>query len=228
MNFFQPSLKLKEKRPTGKTMQRIYLPARTPFERLCAASVLSDDVRTRLDAIFLALDPVRLLDQIGQLQAALWAQATVRQAPTNDPPPPLALRFVAEAAGLGNEPPSAAAAPPLLVHQKRAYRRQQPALPRWWRSRADPFATVWTEVEQWLEAQPTRTAKSIFQELQQRYPDQYAAIQLRTLQRRIAKWRTTMITTFDDHWLQDEVLAVARLPRPLGAVQTSTVDTEER
>jgi len=37
-----------------------------------------------------------------------------------------------------------------------------------------------------------------------------------------------MITTFDDHWLQDEVLAVARLPRPLGAVQTSTVDTEER
>jgi len=66
VNFFQPSLKLKEKRQTGKAVQRIYLPAQTPFERLCAASVLSDDVRARMDAIFVALDPVRVLDQIGQ------------------------------------------------------------------------------------------------------------------------------------------------------------------
>jgi hypothetical protein len=44
---------------------------------------------------------------------------------------------------------------------------------------------------------------------------------LRTLQRRIAKWRATVITTFDDQWLQEEVLADAKLPRPLRAVSAS-------
>jgi hypothetical protein len=100
-------------------------------------------------------------------------------------------------------------------------------LPRWWKTRPDPFAVVWAKLEQWLEAAPTRTAKSLFDELQQHYPDQYAPVQLRTLQRRIAKWRTTMITTFDDHWLQDEVLAPSNLPRPLGVARTATPDGEE-
>ncbi|NNJ13742.1 transposase family protein [Chloroflexales bacterium ZM16-3] len=227
VNFFQPSLKLKEKRQTGKAVQRIYLPAQTPFERLCAASVLSDDVRTRMDAIFAALDPVRLLDQIGQLQAALWSQAAVSGdgATSQSQPPP--VRFVAEVGGVADSPPPPESVPPLLRHQKRAYRRSEPALPRWWKTRPDPFAVVWAELEQWLEAAPTRTAKSLFGELQQRYPDQYAPVQLRTLQRRIAKWRTTMITTFDDHWLHDEVLAPTNLPRPLGVARTVAPDGEQ-
>jgi hypothetical protein len=225
VNFFQPSLKLKEKRQTGKAVQRIYLPAQTPFERLCAASVLREDVRVRMDAIFAALDPVRLLDQIGQLQAALWSQAIVGDGAT-PLSQPLPVRFVAEVGGVGDDPPPRESTPPLLRHQKRSYQRPK-ALPRWWKTRPDPFATVWAELEQWLEVAPTRTAKSLFQELQQRYPDQYAPVQLRTLQRRIAKWRTTMITTFDDHWLQDEVLAPANLPRPLGVSRTAAADGEK-
>ncbi|MDQ2995845.1 MAG: hypothetical protein M3R61_02140 [Chloroflexota bacterium] len=42
-------------------------------------------------------------------------------------------------------------------------------------------------------------------------------MQLRTLQRRIAKWRAMVVTTFDDQWLEDQVLADVILPRPLGA-----------
>jgi len=227
VNFFQPALKLKEKRQTGKAVQRLYLPAQTPFARLCAASVLSEDVRARMEAIFAALDPMRLLEQIGQLQAALWSQAVVpNEGPTSQSQPP-AVRFVAEVGGVGGDPPAAASAPPLLRHQKRTAQRPK-ALPRWWRTRPDPFATVWAELEQWLEAAPTRTVKSLFEALQQRYPDHYAPIQLRTLQRRIAKWRTTMITTFDDHWLHDEVLAPANVPRPLGVARTAAPDGEER
>jgi hypothetical protein len=55
-------------------------------------------------------------------------------------------------------------------------------------------------------------------------PDHYPTTQLRTLQRRIAKWRAAMITTFDDQWLQEEILADTRLPRPLRAV-TAPDDT---
>ncbi len=87
----------------------------------------------------------------------------------------------------------------------------------------DPFAEVWTEIEHWLEAQPERTAKSIFVELQQRYPGQFPDVQLRTLQRRIARWRATVITTFDDRWLEEEVLTDAILPRPLQATSVTAM-----
>jgi len=38
---------------------------------------------------------------------------------------------------------------------------------------------------QWLAANPERTAKSLFVELQQHYPGQFFGNQLRTLQRRV-------------------------------------------
>src|SRR6266496_1203548 len=78
VNFFQPSLKLKDKHREGTTVRRTYAPAQTPFERLCAASILTNELQKRLDTIFAALDPMRLLDQIGQLQDALRQHAVVR------------------------------------------------------------------------------------------------------------------------------------------------------
>ena len=70
---------------------------------------------------------------------------------------------------------------------KRKYRRTEKSKgPRLYRTRKDPFESVWDEVCQWLTAQPERTGKSVFDELQQRYPGQFANGQLRTLQRHIA------------------------------------------
>lgn len=40
--------------------------------------------------------------------------------------------------------------------------------PRLYRTRKDAFESVWDEVRQWLTAQPERTGKSVFDELQQR------------------------------------------------------------
>jgi hypothetical protein len=191
--------------------------AQTPFERLIAAAILSTELETRLEAIFAALDPIRLLDQIGRLQEALWQHAVVRSSVLAAPQVDAPLRFTATVGGLTDQQPPTDTPPAPLVHQKRAYHRKHPQLPRWWRSRVDPFAEVWTDIEQWREANPSRTAKSLFVELQQRYPDRYPDVQLRTLQRRIARWRASVITTFDDQWLQEELLADAMLPRPLRA-----------
>ena len=217
VNFFQPSLKLKEKYRAGTRVRRTYEAAQTPFERLIAAAILSTELEARLEVIFAALDPIRLLDQIGRLQEALWQHAVVRSSVLAAPQVDAPLRFRATACGLADQPPPTDTPPAPLVHQKRAYHRKHPEIPRWWRSRVDPFAEVWTDIEQWLEANPSRTAKSLFVELQQRYPDRYPDVQLRTLQRRIARWRASVITTFDDQWLQEELLADARLPRPLRA-----------
>jgi len=222
VNFFQPSMKLQAKQRDGARVRRRYDVAQTPFARLCASGVLPAEVHVRLDTILAALDPLRLLQQIGRLQDALWQHAVVGPLwpPASEvssvTPIPFSVAACRMDDGAGGPPRDGAANSPIVL-TKRAYHRHQPQLPRWWRTRVDPFADVWTEIMQWLKAQPERTAKSVFLELQQRYPGQFPDMQLRTLQRRVACWRATMITTFDDAWLADEVLLEASLPRPLGA-----------
>jgi hypothetical protein len=58
VNFVQPWLKLKEKHRVGTRVRR--MSAQVPFERLIAAAILTNQLQTRLDAIFAALDPMRL------------------------------------------------------------------------------------------------------------------------------------------------------------------------
>ena len=58
-----------------------------------------------------------------------------------------------------------------------------------WRTREDPFSEVWEEVKEKLEINPGLEAKTLFEDLQYRYPGQFADGQLRTLQRRIKIWR---------------------------------------
>ncbi len=107
---------------------------------------------------------------------------------------------------------------------QRKYRRTKPQVVRTWRTRADPFASIWDEVRQRLEAAPERTAKAIFQELRQQYPGQYPDGQLRTLQRRVKQWRAQAILRFDQRWLEDELLPAQLLPAALTA---QTVETAE-
>ena len=58
-----------------------------------------------------------------------------------------------------------------------------------WRTREDPFAEVWQEVKEKLEINPGLEAKTLFEDLQRRYPGRFADGQLRTLQRRVKGWR---------------------------------------
>jgi len=58
-----------------------------------------------------------------------------------------------------------------------------------WRTRADPFADVWHEVEAELKLNAGFEAKTLFDDLQRRYPGRFQDGQLRTLQRRVKIWR---------------------------------------
>jgi hypothetical protein len=58
-----------------------------------------------------------------------------------------------------------------------------------WRTRPDPFAEVWPEVERWLRQDGGLLAKTVWRELNERYPARFQAGQLRTLQRRFNAWR---------------------------------------
>jgi len=58
-----------------------------------------------------------------------------------------------------------------------------------WRTRGDPFGHVWDELKAKLAVNPGLEAKTLFDDLQRRYPGQFADGQLRTLQRRVKVWR---------------------------------------
>lgn len=60
-----------------------------------------------------------------------------------------------------------------------------------WETRKNPFESVWEEVDELLRESSRFESKTIFQELQRRYPGQFMDGQLRTLQRRIRAWRAT-------------------------------------
>ncbi|MGH8702859.1 MAG: IS21 family transposase [Burkholderiales bacterium] len=62
-------------------------------------------------------------------------------------------------------------------------------VPHTWRTRPDPFAAVWPEVEALLRQDGGLQAKTVWLELNERYPGRFSAGQLRTLQRRLLAWR---------------------------------------
>ncbi len=62
---------------------------------------------------------------------------------------------------------------------------------RVYRTRQDPLAEDWPQIQEMLAAAPELEAKALFEWLQEQKPQQYQPGQVRTLQRRIKHWRAT-------------------------------------
>jgi hypothetical protein len=96
VNFFQPVEKLVTKTRQGARSRRVYDRAQTPYQRLCATDVLSDDTRRELEALYQSLNPLQLRRALERELDRLWALAAPdpRRAPENTeiatPPPPVA------------------------------------------------------------------------------------------------------------------------------------------
>lgn len=88
--------------------------------------------------------------------------------------------------------------------------------PRSWRTRSDPFEADWPWIEERLQAAPRLQAKTLFEALQDKWPGRYQQGQLRTLQRRVRRWRA-------QHGPEREVF-FAQQHRPGEAMQTDFTD----
>jgi len=102
--------------------------------------------------------------------------------------------FEMDGKGIGKE--TAAAQAGMCPDTARKYRElgKRPSevkKPHTWRTREDPFKDVWSWCREQLELNPTIYATTLFRELQRRHPGRFQDGQLRTLQRRIKKWRAT-------------------------------------
>jgi hypothetical protein len=75
VNFFQPVEKLVTKTRHGSRVHRVYDRAQTPYQRLCAAGLLTADVRRELDALYHSLHPLQLRRTLERELDRLWALA---------------------------------------------------------------------------------------------------------------------------------------------------------
>jgi hypothetical protein len=88
-----------------------------------------------------------------------------------------------------------------------------------WRTRPDPFEEHWPGIEARLRDTPELEAKTLFSLLQEAHPGQYEDGQLRTLQRRVKRWRAA-------HGPDQEVV-LAQQHRPGEAAQTDFTHATE-
>ena len=58
-----------------------------------------------------------------------------------------------------------------------------------WRTRKDPFAEAWSEIEEMIKVSPNLEAKTVFEYLRNKYPGHFDEGQLRSLQRRFKAWK---------------------------------------
>jgi hypothetical protein len=180
VNFFQPSFKLISKTREGAKVIKKYHPPATPCERLLERKDVSDECKEQLRQTLAALDPVRLLREIREAQRVLaQLEVGVANAETAPTTPELS-GFVASLSTVWRD------------GEVRPTHRKRTTGPRSYRTRVDPFESVWPRVQQWLNEQPDATAKTLFQRLQDETPTPFAPGQLRTLQRRVREWRTAI------------------------------------
>jgi hypothetical protein len=177
VNFFQPSFKLAEKRRIGAKISKRYHPPETPCARLLASDGIEPAMKDRLHAVLVTLDPLKLLDEIRTVQEHIAGLATgeVRHVlPHRDAELEKFLRGLADTWRAGEVRPT---------------HRTGPKPERHWRTRKDPFESVWPRIVTWLDAEPNRTAKDLLERLRAESPSEYNDAMLRTLQRRVKDWR---------------------------------------
>ena len=86
---------------------------------------------------------------------------------------------------------------------------------RSYRTRPDPFADDWPQVQDMLKTSPTLEAKAVFEWLCAEHPGQYEPNQLRTFQRRVSDWRALN---------QEQMLTLEQVRQPGRCMQTDGID----
>ncbi|EJT01301.1 transposase (plasmid) [Rhizobium sp. CCGE 510] len=189
-------------RDGAKVIKRYHRPAQ-PYQRLLDDARTPEDTCLWLKAMYLTLDPVRLLRDIRLAQERL---VEIADKPDGSPATDgEALPLEDFLSGLriawrgGEVKPTA---------------RSMPAAKRE-RRKPDPLLAVTAELEEWFKAEPWRTSRELLERLQVKYPGVYPDGLIRTVQRRMKIWRSTQANAlvfgpFADAARQTEIIEVVQ------------------
>src|SRR5712692_6961809 len=221
VNCFQPSMKLLSKQREGKKVRYVYDSAKTPLQRLLLSGVLPAQKQQELIELAHALDPIRLFQQLEQLQQAVF-RCAVGCSPFVSHAPSTSIRvFCVESCTAGTLPaersvPDPAAGLHMLFHEQE---RRKRILGRR-RTQKDPYDGRWEQIMSWLVANPERSSGDIFRELQRLSPGRYQPFQIRTLQRGMRKIRAHLLETFEEQWQEEAIRGPS--PAPISPAERAT------
>jgi hypothetical protein len=181
VNCFQPSMKLHSKQREGKKVRCVYDPAKTPLQRLLLSGVLPAEMQQELHEVANALDPIRLLQQLEQLQQAVF-RCAVSCSPLVSSAPSAPLRVFSVERCTARTLPAERSVPNSAAGLHILYREQErrKRVLGWRRTQKDPFEGEWEQITSWLLANPERSSGDIFRELQRRSLGRYQPLQIRT------------------------------------------------
>ncbi len=208
VNCFQPSMKLQGKHSDGRKVRLVYDGAKTPLQRLLLSEALPASRQHEWKEMAQALDPVRLFEQVKELQQALFIHATSASPRFEETAVVPVQRFSVERCTTGS--PLAEILCPEMVRQPQKQGDELPSicsLLEWHRTCHDPFKEVWELVASWVLVHPERTSGAILRDLQRLFPDRYQPSHLRTLQRGLRKIRARLRSTVVVQWQQDVIQA---------------------
>jgi hypothetical protein len=134
-------MKFLSKQRDGKKVRCVYDPAKTPLQRLLLSGVLPVQKQQELIEVAQALDPIRLFQQLEQLQEAVFL-CVVNGSPFIPSIPPAPIRvFSVERCATGNVP-AKRSIPDTAAGLNSLYREQErrKRVLGWRRTHKDPFA----------------------------------------------------------------------------------------
>jgi site-specific recombinase XerD len=194
VNCFQPSMKLVAKQVEGRTVRRVYDAARTPLQRLLLSGVLPASSQQELRAAAIALDPIRLLHHVQQLQQAVFRCEVSVSSDSQWTSGTSLLKFeledgttkslLSEEMGHDEGAVSQNGCQELQENTHVLNRR---------RTSKDPFADQWEHILSWVQANPTRSSGDIFRQLQSLFPGRYQPLHIRSLQRGMRRIRAHVL-----------------------------------
>ena len=188
VNCFQPSMKLQSKLLEGKKVRCVYDPAKTPLQRLLLSGVLPVQKQQELIEVAQALDPIRLFQQLEQLQQAVFRCAVNCSPCVSRTPSALIRVFSVEDCTAGTLPAEGRVPGPAAgVHTLYREQERRKRVLGWRRAHKDPFEGEWEQILSWLVANPERSSGDIFRELQRHSPGRYQPLQIRTREPRHAE-----------------------------------------
>lgn len=186
-NCFQPSQKLLEKSRNGAKTTRKYDSAQTPYQRVMSSTSITEAVKSELKALYERLDPVSLLQALQGCQDKLWCCSAQIPVSIEEKISGSLVKLDYHATTLTYKKEENQQGVRHWKKTKRIYKKA--TQPRWWRSRKDDFELAWPTIENWLNINPSQTARSILEKLEEGFPGQFSIKNKRTLHRRIQAWR---------------------------------------
>jgi hypothetical protein len=209
-------MKLLSKQREGKKVRYVYDSAKTPLQRLLQSGALPAQKQQELLDVAHALDPIRLFEQLKQLQQAVF-RCAVGCSPFLSSLPSAPIRAFSVERCMTGKLPVEGSVPDPTAGLETLYREQErrKRVLGWRRTHKDPFEGEWEQIFSWLVANPERSSGDIFRELQRLSPGRYQPLQIRTLQRGLRKIRAYLLESREEQW-QEEVIR-GPSPSPVSA-----------